>query len=101
MASQLSSVPPRGYQWRDASHLVLIMSVEDEPDGNNEQSVRKAMHKLARVARRQNCAVLVQRHLNKSSGKIAIYRGGGSIGIAAHSWSALLVEEAKAYRYPS
>jgi len=50
---------------------------------NSEQSVRQALAPLAALAERQKVAVILVRHLNKSVGQRAMYRGLGSIGIVA------------------
>lgn len=42
-------------------------------------NVRYALTALADLAHRRGCAILAIRHLNKSAGRSAIYRGGGSI----------------------
>jgi hypothetical protein len=60
-------------------------------DANTDQSVRKALAELSRVAGRQKCTVGCQRHLNKGAATKAMYRGGGSIAIIAHARAALLV----------
>jgi RecA-family ATPase len=62
-------------------------------DANIDQSVRKALMQLSKMAARTSAAIILQRHLNKSSNPKAIYRGGGSIAISAHARSALLVAE--------
>jgi len=59
-------------------------------DSHNDQSVRRALHPLAKLAEDTGTAVLVVRHLNKGSGK-ALYRGGGSIGIGAAARAVHLV----------
>jgi hypothetical protein len=79
-----------------AAKLVIIdplMAFLCGVDANVDQSVRKALHQLSKVAARTRCAIVLQRHLNKSSNAKAIYRGGGSIAISAHARSALLVAE--------
>jgi RecA-family ATPase len=43
------------------------------------------------VAQRRRCAVVYLRHLNKSNGTKAIYRGGGSIAIIGAARSGMLV----------
>jgi hypothetical protein len=53
--------------------------------------MRLALGRLSDVARRRGCAIIGLRHLNKSGGGKAMYRGGGSIGITAHVRSALVV----------
>lgn len=53
--------------------------------------VRHALRALELMAQRLNCAVILVRHLNKSTDKAAIYRGGGSIGIIGAARAALSV----------
>ena len=59
-------------------------------DGHRDQDVRGALHLLARLAEDTGAAVLVVRHLNKSTGGNVLYRGGGSIGIIGAARSGLL-----------
>jgi hypothetical protein len=47
----------------------------------NDQDIREVLTPLAHVAERTRCAILIIRHLNKSSSTNALYRGAGSIGI--------------------
>lgn len=56
-----------------------------------DSDMRQALAPLARVAEQTGAAIVVIRHLNKSAGAAAIYRGGGSIGIIGAARSALLV----------
>lgn len=56
-----------------------------------DQDVRGALGPLARMAEKLGVAVVLIRHLNKASGSAAIYRGGGSIGIAGACRAALLI----------
>lgn len=60
-------------------------------DAHRDQDVRRALHSLAAVAERTGAAIVIVRHLNKSGGPQAIYRGGGSIGIIGAARSGLLV----------
>jgi RecA-family ATPase len=50
---------------------------------HNEQSVRFVLGTLDALAAEQGCAILLLRHLNKSIGQSALYRGGGSIAFIA------------------
>jgi archaellum biogenesis ATPase FlaH len=59
-------------------------------DSHNDQSVRRALHPISKLADATGCAIVVVRHLNKGGGK-AIYRGGGSIGIAGAARAVHLV----------
>jgi len=58
---------------------------------NNEQDVRRVLRRLARLAERTGCAVLVVRHLNKAAGLSALHRGAGSMGIVGATRSGLVV----------
>jgi len=60
-------------------------------NANKEQAVRRALTPLRNLADRHNIAIAVIRHLNKSGGRNALYRGGGSIGITATVRSEFLV----------
>jgi hypothetical protein len=57
----------------------------------NDQSVRQALAPLARLAEETGCVILLVRHLNKTGGGKAVYRGGGSIGIVGACRSAWLI----------
>jgi hypothetical protein len=59
----------------------------------SDAEVRSALKPLSRIARELGVAVVYLRHLNKSAGTKAIYRGGGSIAIIAAARSAMLVAE--------
>lgn len=60
-------------------------------NANNDQAVRQALTPLRHFAERSNISVVMIRHLNKSGGRRALYRGSGSIGIVAAVRSAFLV----------
>jgi hypothetical protein len=57
----------------------------------NDQSVRRALLPLARLAQRYRCAILMIRHLTKMARTSALYRGGGSIGLIGACRSAGLI----------
>jgi hypothetical protein len=61
-----------------------------DADACREQDVRRCLHALGGLADRTGCAVVLLRHLTKTGGGKALYRGGGSIGIAAAARSCLL-----------
>lgn len=69
---------------------VLAAYLGSDVDGHRDQDIRRALMPLAKLAERTHAAILVLRHLNKSPGGNAIYRGGGSIGIAGAARSILL-----------
>jgi len=60
-------------------------------DDYRDHSIRRALRQLEIMAKKIPCAVVIVRHLNKSVGKAAIYRGSGSIGIIGSVRSALSV----------
>src|SRR5262249_49526248 len=49
----------------------------------SDQSVRRALAPLMRLAEKHRCTLLMQRHLNKQGGGRAVYRGLGSIAFVA------------------
>jgi putative DNA primase/helicase len=55
----------------------------ERTDSHNDHSVRRALYPLKLMAAETEAAVVIVRHLNKSTGGKAIYRGGGSIGFSA------------------
>jgi putative DNA primase/helicase len=57
----------------------------------SDQSVRAVLTPLAVLAERTGATFLFVRHLNKTGGKAAVYRGGGSIGIIAAMRSGMLI----------
>ncbi len=76
-------------------HLVVVdpfmAFLGGELDAHKDQDVRRCLHKLKELACRTGAAIVLVRHLNKLGHGIAIYRGGGSIGITGAARSALLV----------
>lgn len=77
------------------AQLVVIDPItaflDRDVNANNDQGVRRALKPLAALARRHGCAILLVRHLNKTPGLHALYRGGGSIGFVGLCRSAWLV----------
>lgn len=59
----------------------LVAYLSPDVKVNSDQDVRRALSPLALLAQRTGVAVILVRHLNKSGGVNALYRGGGSIGI--------------------
>jgi hypothetical protein len=57
----------------------------------NEQSVRRALDPLARIAHLHTCAVLLVRHLNKRSDSRSRYRGTGSMAFLCACRSGWLI----------
>ncbi len=72
-----------------------IMSfLSDDVNSSRDQDVRHALQPLVDIARRTGAAIIICRHLNKSSSSgQAIYRGQGSIGFIGIVRSGLMVGE--------
>ncbi len=71
-----------------------VMSfLSDDINSNRDQDVRRALQPLVNIAQRTGAAIVICRHLNKSSGGPAIYRGQGSIGFIGIVRSGLMVGE--------
>ncbi len=62
-----------------------------EVSANNDQSIRKALTPMAALAAETGAAILFVRHLRKSGGPNAIYRGAGSIGIMGAMRTGLMI----------
>jgi hypothetical protein len=60
-------------------------------NAHRDQDVRRALHPVKELAEVTGAAILVVRHLNKTSGASAVYRGGGSIGIIGAARVGLMV----------
>jgi hypothetical protein len=67
----------------------LMAYLGSDVNAHKDQDVRRALAPLAAMAERTGAAVLVVRHLNKTGGTNALYRGGGSIGIIGAARSGL------------
>jgi len=70
---------------------VLMAYLGHDVNSHRDQDVRRALAPVAAMAERTGCCVLVLRHLNKSGGASAIYRGGGSIGIVGAARAGFMV----------
>lgn len=75
------------------ARLIIIdpLMVFLDANANKEQATRQALTPLRQLAERHNLAVVMVRHLNKSGGRQALYRGTGSIAFTAAVRSAFLV----------
>jgi putative DNA primase/helicase len=69
--------------------LEAFLSVKVNNYSNHH--IRHALRSLENLAKEVNCAIIIVRHLNKDSGKSAMYRGGGSIGIIGAARASILV----------
>lgn len=77
----------------DAALIILdplVAYLGQNVDSHRDASVRAALAGLAQLAEDTGVAVLAIRHLNKSEGSNALYRGGGSIAFTASARSVLL-----------
>jgi hypothetical protein len=70
----------------------LMAFLDGKLDAHRDQDARRCLHALRNMAERTGAAVLLVRHLNKLNHSVALYRGGGSIGILGACHSALVVE---------
>jgi len=69
---------------------VLMAYLGGAVDSHRDQDVRGVLHRLAAIAERRAAVVVLIRHLSKSGGAHAMYRGGGSIGIIGAARAAFL-----------
>ncbi len=69
----------------------LMAFLPADANSHRDQDVRRVLRPLAEMASKSGATVLVVRHLNKSPGGSAIYRGGGSIGVIGAARVGLLV----------
>lgn len=70
---------------------VVMAYLPTGTDAHKDQDIRRTLSALAKLADRTRCTVLLLRHLNRSSGRDPLYRGGGSIGIVGAARAGLLV----------
>lgn len=85
---------------RDTGARLLVLDplqgyLGDNSEMNRADGVRPMMKRLASVAERTGCAIVMVGHMNKASGSKGIYRGLGSIDITAVARSVLLVGRIK------
>jgi RecA/RadA recombinase len=69
----------------------LMAHLRSDVNSWQDQSVRRALVPLYRLAERAGCAILVVAHLNKGQDADPLRRIGGSVGITAAARSALLL----------
>lgn len=65
--------------------------VAQDSDMHSAQKMRKTLSKLAEIAEKYGCAIILIGHMTKASGAKQLYRGLGSIDIAAIARSVLMV----------
>jgi RecA-family ATPase len=71
----------------------LMAYMQRGHNANSDQDVRRALASLKAVGDRTGVAIVVVRHLNKSSSANPLYRGGGSIGIIGAARCGLLLAQ--------
>jgi hypothetical protein len=80
-----------------SARLVVIDPVTAFLDASvqlaSDASVRRGLEPLIALARQRECVMLMVRHLNKTAGRRALYRGGGSIAFVAACRSAWLIDQ--------
>jgi hypothetical protein len=80
---------------RTAARLVVIDPImaflDSSVQAASNQGVRRALAPLRRLARKHRCAIVMIRHLRKSGGGPAMYRGQESIAFVAACRSAWLL----------
>lgn len=79
--------------------------IPPDADMQSATKMRSVLRKLANVADRNKCAVILIGHMNKGNGAKALYRGLGSIDIAAIARSVLMISRDESrpdirYMYP-
>lgn len=80
-------------QYRPALLVIdpLVAFLGAKVDIHRANETRQVMARLAHLAERYECVIVVVRHLRKSTSDRAIYRGAGSIDFTAACRSVLLV----------
>ncbi len=77
------------------ARLIILDPIQaylGDTDMNRASEIRPVFHRLAAIAQKRNCAVVLIGHMSKGNGK-GLYRGLGSIDIAAVARSVLLVSK--------
>ena len=84
---------------QNGARLIILDPIQaymgDKADMNKANEVRPIFRRLAEVAERTGCAVILIGHLNKSAGGQSAYRGLGSIDFRAAARSVLLIGRVK------
>jgi hypothetical protein len=71
----------------------LVAYLQPGHSANSDQGMRRAFSALKKLAERTGVAIVVVRHLNKSTSANPLYRGGGSIGIIGARCGLLLAQD--------
>ena len=84
---------------QNGARLIILDPLQaymgDKADMNKANEVRPIFRRLADVAERTGCAVILIGHLNKAAGGQSAYRGLGSIDFRAAARSVLLIGRVK------
>ena len=84
---------------QNGARLIILDPIQaymgDKADMNKANEVRPIFRRLADVAERTGCAVILIGHLNKAAGGQSAYRGLGSIDFRAAARSVLLIGRVK------
>jgi hypothetical protein len=91
----LADVDDIGRAVREAAATLVVVDVlmaylPGKVDSHRDQDVRGVLSAVAAMAEATHCCVVMLRHLNKSGGGQAMYRGGGSIAIIGAARMGLL-----------
>jgi hypothetical protein len=71
----------------------LVAYLQRGHNASSDQGVRRALAAMKTLGERTGVAIIVVRHLNKSSSANPLYRGGGSIGIIGAARCGLLLAQ--------
>ena len=84
---------------QNGARLIILDPIQayvgEKTDMNNANEIRPIFRRLAEVAERTACAVILIGHLNKAAGGQSAYRGLGSIDFRAAARSVLLIGRVK------
>ena len=84
---------------QNGARLIILDPIQaymgEKTDMNRANEVRPMFRRLAEVAERTGCAVILIGHLNKAAGGQSAYRGLGSIDFRAAARSVLLIGRVK------
>ena len=84
---------------QNGARLIILDPIQaymgEKTDMNRANEVRPMFRRLADVAERTGCAVILIGHLNKAAGGQSAYRGSGSIDFRAAARSVLLIGRVK------
>ena len=65
--------------------------LDSRVDANTDHKIRGPLRGLSDLAHRTGAAILLTRHLNKKQDTDPLYRGGGSVAVAAHCPCAIIL----------